>query len=48
MPKHILFVCQSCHHSSGERPKDQPADGDRLLEQLNTLSGRVIDELRRV
>jgi hypothetical protein len=37
MSKHILFVCQSCHHSSEERPKDQPADGDRLLEQLNRL-----------
>lgn len=38
MPKHTLFVCQSCHHSSGERPNNQPADGSRLLEQLNTLS----------
>ncbi len=36
MSKSTLFVCQSCHHSS-ERPKDQPADGTRLLEQLNTL-----------
>lgn len=35
--KHTLFVCQSCHRSSEDRPKDQPADGDRLLEQLNTL-----------
>lgn len=38
MPKHILFVCQSCHHSSKERPEHQPADGARLLEQLNTLA----------
>jgi predicted metal-binding protein len=37
MPKHTLFVCQSCH-SSEERPEHQPADGKRLLEQLNTLS----------
>jgi predicted metal-binding protein len=37
MPKPTLFVCQSCHHSSEERPEHQTADGDRLLEQLNTL-----------
>jgi len=37
MSKHILFVCKSCHRSSEERPNDQPADGTRLLEQLNTL-----------
>jgi predicted metal-binding protein len=37
MPKHVLFVCQSCRHSSEKRPEDQPADGTRLLEQLNTL-----------
>ncbi|PSN12603.1 hypothetical protein C7293_19430 [filamentous cyanobacterium CCT1] len=37
MPKHTLFVCQSCHHSSEERSKDQPTDGDCLLQQLNTL-----------
>jgi predicted metal-binding protein len=36
MLKHALFVCQSCHHSE-ERPDDQPADGTRLLEQLNAL-----------
>jgi predicted metal-binding protein len=35
MPKHTLFVCQSCHHSSEERPNGQPADGACLLEQLN-------------
>ncbi|QYO68272.1 DUF1636 family protein [Leptolyngbya sp. 7M] len=37
MPKHTLFICQSCHHSSEDRPNHQPADGTRLLEQLNTL-----------
>jgi predicted metal-binding protein len=37
MPKHTLFVCQSCHRSE-ERPEDQPADGAQLLEQLNTLA----------
>ncbi|WP_416671395.1 DUF1636 family protein [Egbenema bharatensis] len=37
MSKHTLFVCQSCHRSSEERPKDQPADSTRLLEQLNSL-----------
>ncbi len=37
MLKHTLFVCQSCHRSSEERPKDQPTDGDRLLKQLNIL-----------
>jgi len=37
MTKHTLFVCQSCHHSE-ERPEHQPADGARLLEQINTLS----------
>lgn len=37
MPKHTLFVCQSCHHSPEERREHQPADGTRLLEQLNTL-----------
>lgn len=38
MPKHTLFVCQSCHRSCEERPNDQPADGDCLLQQLNTLT----------
>lgn len=37
MPKHTFFVCRSCHHSE-ERPSNQPADGARLLEQINTLS----------
>jgi predicted metal-binding protein len=37
MPKHTLFVCKSCHYSSQERPKDQPTDGTRLLEQVNAL-----------
>jgi len=37
MPEHILFVCQSCHRSLEKRLKDRLADGDRLLEQLNTL-----------
>jgi predicted metal-binding protein len=36
MPQHTLFVCQSCHRSE-ERPDDQPADGTRLLAQLNAL-----------
>jgi predicted metal-binding protein len=36
MSKPTLFVCQSCH-SSEERPEDQPADGARLLQQLNAL-----------
>ena len=44
MPKPTLFVCQSCHRSSEERPKDQPADGTRLLEQLNTLSTGQLNE----
>jgi len=38
MLKHTLFVCQSCHRSSEERSKDQPADGTRLLKHLSTLS----------
>ncbi|XPM58232.2 MAG: DUF1636 family protein [Leptolyngbya sp. IPPAS B-1204] len=42
MPKHTLFICQSCHHSSEERPENQPADGTRLLEQLNTLGAEHI------
>ncbi|MDZ8262371.1 DUF1636 family protein [Nostoc sp. ChiQUE01b] len=37
MPKHVLFVCQSCHCSFKERPENQPADGTLLLDQLNTL-----------
>lgn len=37
MLKHTLFVCQSCDRSSEERPKEQPAGGTRLLEQLNAL-----------
>jgi len=36
MSKHTIFVCQSCYPSE-ERPEPQPADGARLLEQLNTL-----------
>ncbi|WP_202924774.1 hypothetical protein [Myxacorys almedinensis] len=36
MPKHILFVCQSCRRSAEDHAKTQSADGDRLLEQLNT------------
>ncbi|MBW4651983.1 MAG: DUF1636 domain-containing protein [Kaiparowitsia implicata GSE-PSE-MK54-09C] len=42
MPKHTLFVCQSCHHSPEERPKDQPTDGDRLLKQINTLASEQL------
>jgi predicted metal-binding protein len=37
MPKHTLFVCQSCH-SSEERLEHQPADGKHLLNRLNILS----------
>ncbi|NJK54033.1 MAG: hypothetical protein HC936_16915 [Leptolyngbyaceae cyanobacterium SU_3_3] len=37
MPKPTLFVCQSCHRSSEERLKDQPADGTQLLNQLKHL-----------
>ncbi len=37
MPNHILFVCKSCHHSSEERPKNQPCDGTILIDKLNTL-----------
>ncbi|MDM9382061.1 DUF1636 family protein [Chlorogloeopsis sp. ULAP01] len=37
MSKHVLFVCQSCHHSSQERAENQLADGTLLLNQLNTL-----------
>lgn len=37
MPKHILFVCKSCHRSSKERQKNQLCDGTILLDQLNTL-----------
>lgn len=37
MPKHILFVCKSCHRSSEERPENPPFDGAILLDQLNSL-----------
>ncbi|NJK52723.1 MAG: DUF1636 family protein [Leptolyngbyaceae cyanobacterium SU_3_3] len=33
MPKHTLFVCQSCHPSE-DHPDDRPADGKVLLEQV--------------
>ncbi|MCC5601442.1 DUF1636 family protein [Nostoc favosum] len=39
MPKHTLFVCKSCHHSSEERLENQPFDGNILLDKLNTLCG---------
>ncbi|MBW4651563.1 MAG: DUF1636 domain-containing protein [Kaiparowitsia implicata GSE-PSE-MK54-09C] len=39
MPKHTLFVCQSCHHSSEKPSEEQPADGTQLLERLNALRG---------
>jgi predicted metal-binding protein len=42
MSKHTLFICQSCHHSSEEKPEHQPADGARLLEQLNTLAAEQL------
>ncbi|NJM74022.1 MAG: DUF1636 family protein, partial [Scytonema sp. RU_4_4] len=35
--KTTLFVCKSCHCSSQERPKNQPADGTILLDKLNSL-----------
>ncbi|MGF1569543.1 MAG: DUF1636 family protein [Nodosilinea sp.] len=38
MSKPILFVCQSCHHSSEKCPEHQPADGTLLLEKLNKLA----------
>jgi predicted metal-binding protein len=41
MLKHILFVCQSCHHSSEEQSEHQPADGAQLLAQLHTLSDKL-------
>ncbi|MBE9180607.1 DUF1636 domain-containing protein [Oculatella sp. LEGE 06141] len=41
MPKHTLFICQSCH-SSEERAEHQPADGARLLKQLNTLTAEQL------
>jgi predicted metal-binding protein len=44
MPKHTLFVCQSCDRSSDDRPKHQSADGDRLLEQLNSLCAEQSNE----
>ncbi|NJL55983.1 DUF1636 family protein [bacterium] len=37
MPKYTLCAYQSCHHSSEVHPKDQPTDGNCLLQQLNTL-----------
>lgn len=37
MPKHTLFICQSCHHCAEERPADQPTEGTCLLKQLNVL-----------
>lgn len=37
MPKHTLFVCKSCHHSSEERPETSPFDGTILLDKLNSL-----------
>ena len=37
MPKHTLFVCKSCHRSSEQRPKNQPADGTILLDKINSL-----------
>jgi predicted metal-binding protein len=37
MPKHILFVCQSCHRSSEELAENQPSDGSILLDQINSL-----------
>jgi predicted metal-binding protein len=37
MPKHILFVCKSCHRSSEELAKNQPSDGSILLDKINSL-----------
>ncbi|MBE9190795.1 DUF1636 domain-containing protein [Gloeocapsopsis crepidinum LEGE 06123] len=37
MHKHTLLVCKSCNRSSEELPENQPADGTRLIEQLNAL-----------
>ncbi|MBW4477589.1 MAG: DUF1636 family protein [Tolypothrix brevis GSE-NOS-MK-07-07A] len=38
--KPTLFVCKSCHCSSEERPKNQPADGTILLDKLNGLRSK--------
>ncbi|WP_242055538.1 MULTISPECIES: DUF1636 family protein [Nostocales] len=35
--KATLFICTSCHRSSEERPKKQPADGTVLLDKINSL-----------
>ncbi|MEH2290105.1 DUF1636 family protein [Nostoc sp.] len=37
MHQHTIFVCKSCHRSSEERPKHQPADGSILLDKIKTL-----------
>lgn len=37
MPKHILFVCKSCHRDSEKLPENQPTDGTILLEKINNL-----------
>jgi predicted metal-binding protein len=37
MPKHILFVCQSCHRSSEELAENQLSDGSILLDKINNL-----------
>jgi hypothetical protein len=34
VPQHLLFVCQSCHRSSPERPIDRPTDSNRLPNGL--------------
>jgi predicted metal-binding protein len=36
-PKPTLFVCKSCQSSSEEKPKNQPADGKILLDNIDSL-----------
>lgn len=40
MPKHILFVCQSCHRSSEELAENQLSDGSILLDKINNLCNK--------
>lgn len=37
MTKHTLFVCKSCRRSSEELAKNQPCDGNVLLDKITTL-----------
>ncbi|OKH20898.1 hypothetical protein NIES593_17390 [Hydrococcus rivularis NIES-593] len=46
MPKHLLFVCQSCHRSSEELAENQPSDGSILLDELNSLCNQKFSSER--